>query len=734
MKDLKSSYIDPTIGNIGDEQSQSMHGGGKTHPGACYPFGMVQLSADTVTGGDNGTGYNYCNNTIEGFSFNHLSGIGWYGDLGNIQIMPVVGETPLRSGTNEFFPLKNGGDGWCSEFSHETEEAKAGYYGVFLDKYNIKAQATVTEHTGFLKVTYPKSENARLLFNLPRRIGGRADFQSLSLIDSARFEGVIKCSPKGGGFGHGGGNISYTLYFYGEVSKPFSDYFFFTDEKKIKENLTFLKGEDVGFCGEFKTEENEQITVKIGISYTDIDGARNNFLQEAKNKNFDDARKEAVNAWENALSCVEVEGNDETDLCLFYTCLYHALSDPRTSVDTDGRYRGADGKIYFAEDYKYRTCFSGWDVYRSEFPLLTIIRPDVVNDEVNTLLNIAELKNTCLPRWELMGTDSLCMVGDPGVIVVSDAVVKGIKKFNVQKAYEIARASCLGVNELGNEEYKTNRNEIEFFNKNGYHPKKLSDTLEENLAEFTLSKFACAIGKEADEKLFYNRSMRSLENYNKRKGFMCPRYKCGFFKYIKNEYDDPGCVESNIYQQSWFFPQDVKKLSSIFGEDRFVNLLERFFERADFGSLWNDDYNHSNEPCHNITHYFNYLGLPQRTQYWTRRVQKEAYKKGPYGFCGNEDVGQLSAWYVLSAMGFAQVCPAVPEYQMNTPLFKKITVKLSEEYHSRKIADTFTIKCCEDPLTNPYIKEIYLNGKKIQRTYLTYEEITQGGEAVIINN
>ncbi len=727
------NYVDPTIGNVGDGQTQSAHGGGKTHPGACTPFGMVQLSPDTITGGDNGTGYNYCNNTIEGFSFNHLSGIGWYGDLGNVQIMPVVGETDLRSGSNEFFPVKNGGEGWKSSFSHETETAKAGYYSVFLDRYNIKAEATVTEHTGFLKFTFPETNDGRIIFNLPRRIGGKADYENFRMITDTCFQGEIKCTPKGGGFGHGDGNISYNLYFYGEISKPFKEYFFFTDEEKINEKPTFFEGNDVGFCAIFETEKNEEVTLKIGISYTDLEGAKKNFETEAKEKTFDEVKKESSDKWGKALYSIQVEGDDETDICLFYTCLYHSLLDPRTSVDVDGRYTGADGKVQVAENYKYRTCFSGWDVYRSEFPLLTVIRPDVVNDEVNTLLNISISKKCALPRWELMGTDSLCMVGDPGVIVVSDAVTKGVKNFDVNKAYEIARASVLGVNELGAEEYKTNRNNVEFFNKKGYQPERISETLEENLADFTLSQFAKTIGNKTDEIMFYDRSMRALENYNKRKGFMCPRYKCGIFKHIKNEYDDPrGCVESNIYQQSWFVPQNVEGLAERFGRDRFINLLERFFEKADFSSLWNEDYNHSNEPCHNITHYFNYVGLPQRTQYWTRRVQKEAYSKGPYGFCGNEDVGQLSAWYVLSAIGFAQVCPSVPNYQINTPLFKKIRIKLDKQYHSCEVADNLVIECDKEPLEYPFISEVIFNGKRINRTYLTFEEITSGGKIEFI--
>ncbi len=727
MQKKKAAYIDPFIGTVGDEQSQSMHGGGKTHPGACLPGGMVQLGADTITGGDNGTGYNYCNNTIEGFSFNHLSGIGWYGDLGNLQIMPTIGKTGLRSGTNEFFPLKKSSDGWCSPFSHSNEAAKAGFYSVHLDRYGIKAEATVTEHTGFLRFTYPESDDSGLIFNLPRRIGGKADYQSAEIIDSTHLEGYITCSPKGGGFGHGGGNISYTLYFYCELSKPFEKHVFFSDETELG-SADKMQGEDVGLRLTFSTEENEAITVKTGISYVDIQGAKNNFETEAKDKSFDEIRAAAFDKWENALSTIEIEGDDETDKTLFYTCLYHTLLDPRTAVDADKRYRGADMKIHTAKDYKYRTVFSGWDVYRSEFPLLTMMAPDTVNDEVNSLISIAQAKGSAFPRWELMGIDSGCMVGDPGVIVVADAYVKGIRNYDTEKAYEIARASCLGKNELGEKQYKSIRPFPDFMNERGYNPNQLSSTLEELLADYTLSRFAAEMGKEADRNLFYERAMRCEENFNPETGFMGPRDESGSFIAEDDEYDDVGCVESNIYQQSWFMPQNIYKLIELFGKERFIELLERFFEKADFRRLWNDDYNHSNEPCHNVTHLFNYIGLPHRTQYWTRRIQKEAYRLGEYGFCGNEDVGQMSAWYVLSAIGFAQVCPAVEIFCINSPLFKKAKLKLDPKYHSCQISDCFKVECDKSPLEYPYIKGISLNGNIINRAYLTYDEITAGGE------
>lgn len=721
----KTDYIDPTVGTVGDEQSESFHGGGKTHPGACLPGGMVQLSPDTVTGGDNGTGYNYCHNSIEGFSFNHMSGIGWYGDLGNIQLMPVIGETDLRSGSNAEVPFLKGNQGWKSEFSHEKEVARGGYYSVILDRYDIKAEATVTEHSGLLRVTYPETDDARLIFNISRRIGGRADFQKVNIISNSRIEGTIVCTPKGGGFGRGDAGISYNIYFVCELSVPAEKIRFFSNENMIDDNISTYEDEDVGLLAYFGSL-NEPLVVRCGISYVDLEGSRNNLKSECSSFDFDSYVKKANESWEKVMHDINVEGENETDLTLFYTCLYHTLLDPRTAADVDGRYV-IDGKIFENKDYKHRTVFSGWDVYRSEFPLLALIRPDIVNDEANSLLKIASTKNTSFPKWELLGIDSNSMVGDPGLIVVSDAFLKGIKNFDVNCAYKIAKASSDCSEELFGKPFKSVRPNCVEYKEKAFVPEKLSDTLEFLLADYTMYKFAKALNKSDDAEHYLNRVKKYRENYNPVLGFMAPRFSDLDFVFENDEYDDDGTVESNIYQQSWFVPYDVIGLSELFGKERTLMLLERFFERADFTKLWNEDYNHSNEPCHNITHYFNMLGLPHRTQYWTRRVQKEAYRLGAFGFCGNEDVGQLSAWYVLSALGFAQLCPGYQAYFINTPLFRKASIRLDPDYHSCSISDILQIECDKDPLENMYIKSVIFNGNIIDRPYLTYEELTSGG-------
>ncbi len=716
-------YVDTMIGTVGDGQIEKSHGGGKTYPGACVPGGMVQLSPDTVSGGDNGSGYNYCHNTIEGFSFNHMSGIGWYGDLGNIQVMPVTEDTDLRSGSNEELPFNKGVVGWKSEFSHENEKTRAGYYSVKLDRYNIFAECTASEHSGFLRFIYPENAEKKVIINFSRRIGGKSDFQAIDVISDRKIEGHIKCTPSGGGFGHGHGGIFYDVYFVMEFSHPFINKRFFDNEEFIEA----YKGEDLGVFLDFSKDISEPITIKCAISYVDVEGARKNFTEECEDFDFDTVAETSLEKWEKAFSCVKVSGTDEIDLKLFYTCLYHVLLDPRTMSDVDGRYK-INYKIFKNSDYKQRTVFSGWDVYRSEFPLLSIIRPDIVRDEVNSLLKIAELNNSSFPQWELLGINAGCMVGDPGLIVVADAVTKGITPYDIEKAYSVAKASSICEKVLGGKKFTSVRPDCKAYLQDCYVPEKLSDTLEFLLAEFTMAKFAEVLGKTEDAEFFKNRANRYRENYNQSLQFMAPRKENGEFVFEEDRYDDDGTVESNIFQQSWFVPYDVKGLSRLFGEKRIIELLEEFFERADLKSLWNDDYNHSNEPCHNITHYFTMLGLPERTQYWTRRVQKESYRTGAYGFCGNEDVGQLSAWYVLSALGFAQVCPADPKYYINTPLFKDIEIKLDKNFHSCRVSDTLKIKCNKNPLDSLYIKSVKLNGKEVKECYLTYEEITSGGE------
>ncbi len=717
-------YVDPMIGTVGSVPSGSAHGGGKTHPGACCPFGMVQLSPDTVTGGDNGTGYNYCHSTIEGFSFNHMSGIGWYGDLGNLQIMPIVGEGAFRSGSNREVPF-SGGTGWKSAFDHKNETARPGYYSVLLDRYGIFCEATVSCHAGQLRFTYPPGGDNGLIFNFSRRIAGRAAAQDIRM-DGQTITGCITCDHRLGGFGRGEGGIDYRFYFCLELSAPIRSAQFFEWAQFCAPGQTAYTGEDVHLLVRLGDTGGAPVMIRCGISYTSADGAKHNLQQECPDFDFDTMAARTAEAWAEALSCIDIRGSNDTDRTLFYTCLYHTLLDPRTATDTDGRFADRDGTLRQA-DYIHRTMFSGWDVYRSEFPLLTLISPRTVRDTVQSLLHIARTGHRSFPRWELMGTDSGCMVGDPGTIVMADAYLKGIRDFDVDAAWAVALASARSAQTLDGAPFHSIRPDSAAYLHEGYIPGDLSSTLEYLMADYTMYRMAEALGYTEDAAYFRDRVMRYGENFDPALGFMAPRDENGAFLPIRDRYDTTGCVESNIFQQSMFVPYDVPGLAALFGQERLAALLEELFDRADLTALWNENYNHSNEPCHNLTHYFAMLGQPERTQYWTRRVQKEAYRLGAYGFCGNEDVGQLSAWYVLSAMGFAQICMGDDKYVLNTPLFEEISLKLSPEYHTCTVDDRFVVRCDRDPLAFPYITAARLNGQPLDRPYVTWGEITAGG-------
>lgn len=713
-----AKYVDTKIGTIGDMQATSYHGGGKTHPGAIYPFGMVQFSPDTLEGGDNGSGYSYHHKTIDGFSINHLSGIGWYGDLGNFQVMPTTGELNLLSSTYRDALTTRDDRGYESDFRHETEVTEAGYYAVTLDTYGVRAETTASLHTGMIRMTYPENERRRVQINLARRIAGRSAMQEINIINDRTIEGVIHCPCSHGGFGRGRGNVNYDLYFHAEFSTDWETYGVWDKNAPVDELKGSYEGEELWFYSEYDPS-SEAITLKVGISYINIEGARYNFQAQAEGKSFDEMRNETAEAWERALSLIKVEGTDKEKLTVFYTTLYHTLLDPRVFSDANGNYISANGEIKNGQSFTKRTVFSGWDVFRSEFPLLTIIRPDAVNDIINTLIDIAENKNFSFPRWELLGNETGCMLGDPGVVITADAYLKGIREFDVDKAYRICLRSAL--------DPASKRKGAAAMNELGYVPGRISDTLENVFADHCTSLFAEAIGDKENAALFSKRAQNYRNIFDSEQGWMRTKNSDGAWGEWKGIYDTAGCVESNVFQQTWFVPHDVQGLIELMGREKFIENLERLMSESDLSAMWNDAYNHPNEPCHHVAHMFTDAGLPHRTQYWVRRIQNEAYNTTEYGYCGNEDVGQMSAWFVLTALGMHMVSPASNIYYVNTPLFKRAEIKLSEKYHPRGISNTLVIETDLDPTENPYIKGITVNGVRIDRAWLTWDEIVNGG-------
>lgn len=715
-------YVNTIVGAVGDippvYEGALQAGGGKTYPGAAAPWGAVQFSPDTITGGDNGAGYSYHHTTIEGFSVNHLSGIGWYGELGNFQIMPVTGDVPFHSGTNALCPYQPGTPGRESEFSHDTELTEAGHYGVTLSRYGIRVETTATVHCGIMRMVFPKSEKARVLIDLARRIGGHSEWQEVRAADSQTIEGRIYCPFTAGGWGLGDGHVTYTLHFYAKFSRPFDTFGVWEKGEDLGEKTEY-RGETSGFYAEYKTEEGEELLLKVGISYISVENARQNLETEASHWDFNRYVEEAQAAWDARLSSVEAEGT-EKDKQKFYTCLYHAFLDPRIYTDCNGEFLAPDGSVQKTDQFLCRTVFSGWDVYRSEFPLLTIIQPEAVNDMICSLIQSAEHSGEPFPRWEIFGRETGCMVGDPGTIITADAYCKGIRNYDTQKAWEICRDTAYA--------RYPNRSGRDEMSKYGYIPGNISETAENAFADWCISQFAKASGHLEDAEKIYQQSLNYRNIFDPETGWMRRKDADGNWMETSGIYDQRGCVESNIFQQSWFVPHDIPKLIELMGgPDSLCERLEKLLSGADLSALWNEDYNHSNEPCHTVVHLFNYAGRPWRTQYWVRRVQNEAYHEGPFGYCGNEDVGQMSAWFVMTALGFHSTTAASGRFDLNTPYFRKQTVKLNPKYHRCAVSDILTIETDCDPSENWYIHSVTLNGKEIDRPYLTYEELTAGG-------
>jgi len=722
-------YIDPSIGTVTyGKKSKDAHGFGKTFPGATTPFGLVQLSPDTYSGGDNGSGYSYEHPTLEGFSFTHMSGVGWFGDLGNFLVTPTTGPLYKNRGVPE-----QPEEGYRSRYSHDTEMTEAGYYAVELADYEVKVELTAAQRAGIMRMTYPKNEKSRIQIDLARRVGGTSTEQYIEVVDEHTIAGWMKCPPEGGGWGAGAGNADYVVYFYCQFSKPLKQYGIWSadlpdvprkmrfikkedyqnaiKEATVFENVDKMQGEHLGFYTEFETDGNEEVLVKSGISFVDIEGAKANLEHDIPHWDFEVVRQNARNAWNKAMEKISVSGGSEAEKTIFYTALYHTMIDPRTFSDVNGNYVGADKKVHQTDDFTYRTIFSGWDVFRSQFPLQTIINPELVNDEVNSLLQMAELSGReYLPRWELLNSYSGCMLGNPAVSVINDAYQKGIRNYNVDKAFTYAKNT---VDNTGNGTL-------------GYTHKNISKTLEYAYTDWAIGTFAESLGKKEISKTYLEKGKNYKNIWNDEVNWFRARDSLGNWSDWKGKtVHGQGCIESNPFQQGWFVPHDIAGLQQLMGgAQAFRDTLISFFEQTPEDFLWNNHYNHPNEPVHHVPFMFNIAGQPHLTQKWTREICANAYGTGPYGLCGNEDVGQMSAWYILAAIGLHPICPGDNKYEITSPVFNEIVLKLDQKYYAGK---QFKILAKNNSPEHIYIQKIELNGKVLERFYLTHEEITSGG-------
>jgi len=720
-------YIKPSIGNWTLKEGKS-HGGGKTFPGPATPFGMVQLGPDNVTGGDEAPGYSYHYDTIEGFSFTRLNGAGWYGEFGNLQVMPTTGE--LITGREEA----------KSKFRHETEVVKAGYYAVELDRYKIRTELTAAPRAGMLRFTFPESQNSRIKIDLARRIGQKEglkkfSMQKVEIVDDHTIKGLMYCPASDGGWGRGSGNCSYTFHFYAQFDKPIKN-FGMWDNKKIVKGQRSFKGMNSGFFVEFPTKDGEQVLMKSGISFVSTDGAKKNLEHDIPHWDFDKVVSEARELWSNALNRVAVEGGTEDQKTIFATALYHSYLDPRVVSDIDGKYIGADNKVHTTGDFSYRSLFSGWDVFRSQFPFLTLTRPDIVNDEVNSLMQMAKLSGKgYMPRWEIMNTYSGCMLGDPGVGVIAEAYRKGIRNYDVEEAYKICRTSMCGVEKIGHAGRRYDEKRVIA----SKQQMTISLTLENAFFDHCLASFASDLGKKEDAAKLFERSKNYASIWDPSVYSMRAKNWDGTWKPWLGELVytggpkrlETGCIESNPLQQGWFVPHDVQGLINLHGGDeQFLKKLENFFVMAEPDMHdWSDYYNHANEPNHQIVYMFPYAGKPWLTQKWARKVMEKSYGTGVRGLCGNEDMGQMSAWYLLSSMGFHPVDTSSGVYIIGSPLFDKVSITFDSKYYKGKKLDIIAKNNSDE---NIYVQSLSLNGKAVDRAWVTHDELTAGGELVFV--
>ena len=705
-----TQYVDPFIGTGGH---------GHMFPGAALPFGMVQLSPDTrLSGWDGCSGYYYSDNRIYGFSHTHLSGTGC-SDYGDVLLMPTVGKVDFNN------------QNYSSTFKKESEKASAGYYSVFLDKPKVKAELTATLRTGLHKYTFPKTSAANIILDLTHR--DKLNKGEINVTGNNELSGYRISSDW---------SRKQVVYFVIQFSKAFKK-FGVSNGIKPTDNSRQKTGKKLRSYVQFETEEEEVIYVRVGISAVSVDGARKNLEAEQPTFAFEKVRSDAQMAWNNELSKIEVETDNEQDKRIFYTALYHAMLTPNVYQDVDEKYRGRDNQIHETRQFSYYTVFSLWDTYRALHPLLTLIDKKRTSDFINTFITQYEQRKM-LPVWELSSYETFCMNGYHSVSVITDAYLKGVTGFDAGKAMEAMNKSA----SQSKAELKAHKRagtpiaDVSFYHHfsgiNQYHKfgyikqrfvrESVSKTLEYSYDDWCIAQMA----KKLNNTELYNKYIKGALNYKNifdpTTGFMRPRHHKFLPKF------DPYNVshsftESNAWQYAFYVPQDLTgHMKLLGGKDKLASFLDTLFttssklngiNKADISGMIGQ-YAHGNEPSHQIAYEYDYAGQPWKTQYIVRRILKELYSDKPDGLSGNEDCGQMSAWYIFSALGFYPVCPGSDHYAMGSPIFKKATIHLEN-------GKSFTINTSGNGTSNVYINNAKLNGADYTKSYLKYDDISNGG-------
>lgn len=693
-----TQYVDPMIGTDFT---------GNTYPGAQVPFGMVQLSPDNgLPGWDRISGYFYPDSTIAGFSYTHLSGTG-AGDLYDISFLPVT-----RPWKEAPAPL-----GIYSSFSHNDEAASAGYYRVLLRDYNINVELTATERCGIQRYTFPEAASS-ILLDLKKAMNWDATTDSyVEVVDSVTIRGYRHSQ---------GWAPEQHVFFQSRFSKPF-------DACRIDSSAILTKeGKRAGTAYvarfDFDTQKDEQILVTTALSGVSMEGAARNLQAEAPEDDFDRYHAEAVRRWNGELSKIAVEGENTADKVKFYTALYHAMIAPTIYSDVDGQYYGPDRQIHQAEGWTNYSTFSLWDTFRAAHPLYTYLVPDRVNDMVQCFLHFYE-QSGALPLWNLYGHETDMMIGYHAVPVIVDAYLKGIGSFDAEKALEACVATANRDNYRGIGLYKQLGYVPAFSDPKRWENWSLSKTLEYAYDDYCIARMAEKMGKKELAETFYRRSQNYRNVYNPATGFMQPRNEKGDFvtPFDAAAYTEDIC-ESNAWQYFWSVQHDIDGLITLVGgQARFAEKLDSMFtytpdageELPIFSTGMIGQYAHGNEPSHHVIYLYNKVGQPWKTQQYASQVMRDLYTTRPDGICGNEDCGQMSAWFVFSAMGFYPVDPASGSYEIGSPLFETVRLHLAN-------GKIFTVKAPGAGGENRYVQSVKLDGQPYPATSITHEQILSG--------
>ena len=684
-------YVDPKIGSGGH---------GHVFVGASVPFGLVQVGPTSIPQGwDWCSGYHSSDESVIGFSHTHLSGTG-IGDLFDVTLMPVIGEVTYARGTHDSYDT-----GMWSYADRTKEVARPGYYSVPLKRYGITAEMTATTRVGFHRYTFPASEEAAIVIDLQN--GGcwdRATDVKMEQVSDTRIEG----------YRHSRGWANdQKVYFVADFSRPI-------DKFELVGNKMYGRAS-------FATKENEQIYVKVALSPVSIDGAKANMEAELPDWNFKRTIAAAEKAWVKELSKMDVTSDNEAAKRTFYTALYHTMIAPSVFCDVNGDYRGADGQIHKGEGHTTYTTYSLWDTYRAAMPLMSIIQKERMTDIINTMINICDEQGR-LPVWHLWGCETDCMVGNPGLISVADAIVKGDTGIDKERAYEAVKKTAMHPG-------RGNNYRIEV----GFIP---SDKMNQNIAydmEYAIADGAAAyaaraLGKDEDAKYFEQRSHSYRNYFDPETRFIRGRLSDGswrepFDPYHSSHNNDDYC-EGNAWQYTWLAPQDIEGLQECFGgKEPMIQKLDSLFTvssvvtgenaSADISGLIGQ-YAHGNEPSHHIIYMYSMLGEPHKAADKVREVLTTLYFDAEEGLSGNEDVGQMSAWYIMSAMGFYEAEPASGRYWFGSPLFNEVDINLAD--------GTFRIVAENNSAENKYIQRVWLNGEPYDKGWISHSDIKAGGE------